>query len=67
MSLPLQYEALLSPRFNMHINHGETRNKFIGVDLVPRHELFLLGEGEQKVTYVLETRKSYPAFTLHCA
>lgn len=36
-------------------DHGDVAN-----DVPPRFELFLLGDGEKKVTWAPETRKIYP-------
>lgn len=47
-------------------HHKRYRSKHdVITDLLERHELFLLGDDEKKVTYVQETR-GYPQAQLHC-
>ena len=48
---------------NMNINSGERRNSHNNDNTENRFELFLLGDGEKKVTEETDTRKSTLAWS----
>ena len=48
----------------VHPRQHETGREYAETNVEPRFELFLLGEGEKKVTVVQDTRKSFSTITI---
>lgn len=56
MALPLPHADLTPAPLAITISDRISVGKYLGIDTPERHELFLLGDGEKKVTFVQETR-----------